>query len=66
MEDLKNIKSRNFTAESRVYNIELSDINRVESSALNVSSGGSFYVAKVKESNFEKMKYLGWTEFGEL
>jgi hypothetical protein len=49
-----------------VYNIELFDVDRVKSSALSASFGESFYVAKVKVSNFEKMKDLGWTEFGEL
>ncbi len=49
-----------------VSNIELSDIDRVESSDLNTSSSEFFYVAKVKVSDFEKMKDLGWKEFGEL
>jgi len=49
-----------------VYNIELSDVNKVEGCDLYYSCGEFFYVAKVKESDFEKMKELGWTDLGEF
>lgn len=45
-----------------VYNIELFEVNLIEGNDIN-SSIGSFYVAKVKESDFNKMKDLGWTDF---
>ncbi len=48
-----------------VYNIEVSDVKRVEGSDLNYLDEGTFYVAKVKENDFVKMKDLGWTGLSE-
>ncbi len=41
-----------------VHNIELYEVNKTEESNLNES----YYVAKVKTNDFEKMKTLGWTD----
>ena len=46
-----------------VYNIELSSVNKVVGSEINSSE--EFYTAKVKTSDLEKMKELGWTESSE-
>jgi hypothetical protein len=44
-----------------VHNIELYDVNKIEDGNFSNSSNGSYYVAKVKTNDFEKMKTLGWT-----
>lgn len=47
-----------------VYNIELSDVKKVESS--DNSSGEFSYSAEVKENDLQKMTDLEWTESSEL
>jgi hypothetical protein len=47
-----------------VYNIDLFDVNKVESS--DNSSGEFSYSAKVKENDLQKMTDLGWTESSEF
>jgi hypothetical protein len=49
-----------------VHNIELADVKKVDKSDVNSSSGDFFYVAKVKEKDFNKMKDLGWTKLVEF
>lgn len=45
-----------------VYNIELTEVNRVEDDNLSNPLNGSYYVAKVKANESDKMKTLGWTD----
>ena len=49
-----------------VYNIEVFDVKRVEGSDLYHPEEGIFYIAKVKENDFVKMKDLGWTDLSEF
>jgi hypothetical protein len=46
---------------STVHNIELYDVNKTEDSNLSNSLNKSYYVAKIKTNDFEKMKTFGWT-----
>ncbi len=45
-----------------VHNIELYEVNETAGCDLSYSCNESYYVAKVKTNDFEKMKALGWTD----
>jgi hypothetical protein len=45
-----------------VYNIELNEVNRTEDGNFSNPLNGSYYVAKVKANESDKMKTLGWTD----
>jgi hypothetical protein len=47
-----------------VYNIELFEVNKIGGCDL-YSCNGSYYKAKVKTNDFEKIKELGWTDIPE-
>jgi hypothetical protein len=48
-----------------VHNIELYEVNKTEDCDQSCSCNESYYVAKVKTNDFEKMKTLGWTDLQE-
>jgi hypothetical protein len=45
-----------------VYNIELNEVNRIEDGNHSNPLNGSYYVAKIKANESDKMKTLGWTD----
>ena len=48
-----------------VHNSELYDVKKTGNCDLSGSCNESYYVAKVKTNDFEKMKTLGWTKLQE-
>jgi hypothetical protein len=49
-----------------VHNVELYEVNETAGCDISYSCNESYYVAKVKTNNLEKMKTLGWTELQEF
>ncbi|MGB9929192.1 MAG: hypothetical protein ACPK85_12450 [Methanosarcina sp.] len=49
-----------------MHNIELYEVNEIGDCDLSYPCNESYYVAKVKAPDFEKMKTLGWTDLKEF